>query len=466
MFRYSNWRLALVYAVIFIATIVAISLYIRITGCAITQSCVQSGTLIILAGGLTLILGITLWVTARRGSELRKLTDMARRMAEGEFDARILPRSVGEEADLTRAINDMADRLRNEVRLFAEKNKQFSIVFENMADGVLITDALGRVLLINPAAARMLNFDRDKAFGRSFAEVVRHHQLIELWQLCRTEGHEAVAAIEIDRNLFLQAFVTPFEEHGTKGFLVILQDLTQVRFLQMVRRDFISNLSHELRTPLASIRAIVETLQDGALEEKELANRFLDRADGELNTMTQMVDELLELSRIESGEVPLQMLDTDVRELVKVPLERIQQQADRNNITIVTDIGHDLPLVMADKERMHRVVSNLLHNALKFSYAGGTIRIAAYVDGDKATEVTVLIQDSGAGIADEDIDRIFERFYKSDRARTRSQGGTGLGLAIAKHLIEAHGGQIWVNSKMGKGSTFFFTIPTVSAAVN
>ena len=182
--------------------------------------------------------------------------------------------------------------------------------------------------------------------------------------------------------------------------------------------------------------------------------------------MTQMVDELLELSRIESGEVPLQMLDTDVRELVKVPLERIQQQADRNNITIVTDIGHDLPLVMADKERMHRVVSNLLHNALKFSYAGGTIRIAAYVDGDKATEVTVLVQDSGAGIADEDIDRIFERFYKSDRARTRSQGGTGLGLAIAKHLIEAHGGQIWVNSKMGKGSTFFFTIPTVSAAVN
>jgi two-component system phosphate regulon sensor histidine kinase PhoR len=410
--------------------------------------------------------GISLWVSAKNNSDLRELADMARRIAEGEIDARILPRSNGEEAELTRAVNDMADRLRNEMRLFAKENQQFSIVFENMADGALITDALGRVLFINPAAAQMLNFDMDRAYGRSLAEVVRHHQLIELWQDCRSGGREAVSAVEIGRNLFLQAFVTPFEERGTRGFLVILQDLTQVRFLQTVRRDFISNISHELRTPLASIRAIVETLQDGALEEKDLAERFLSRAEGELDTMTQMVEELLELARIESGEVPLRLVDTNVREMVQIPLERIQQQAARENLTIVVDIPEDLPLVLADAERMYRVVSNLLHNAIKFTSAGGTIRIAAYMDGDPASEIVVLVHDTGIGIADEDIDRIFERFYKSDRARTRSQGGTGLGLAIAKHLVEAHGGRIWVKSREGKGSTFYFSIPTVKTAVN
>lgn len=466
MLRYSNWRLALLYAVIFISTIALLILFIRITGCAATQSCLQSGALIIVAAGLTLIVGISLWVSAKNNSDLRELAVMARRIAGGEFDARILPRSNGEEADLTRAINDMADRLRNEMRLFAEENQQLSIVFENMADGALITDALGRVLFINPAAARMLNFDIDKAYGRSIAEVVRHHQLIELWQDCRSGGREAVSAVEIGRNLFLQAYVTPFEQHGTRGFLVILQDLTQVRFLQTVRRDFISNISHELRTPLASIRAIVETLQDGALEEKDLAEGFLARAEGELDTMTQMVEELLELARIESGEVPLRMVDTNIRDLVKIPLERIQQQAARENLTIVAEIPEDLPLVLADAERMHRVVSNLLHNAVKFTSAGGTIRIAAYTNGEPPSEVVVLVHDTGIGIADEDIDRIFERFYKSDRARTRSRGGTGLGLAIAKHLVEAHGGRIWVKSKEGKGSTFYFAIPTVKTAVN
>ena len=466
MIRDTNWRLALLYAVIFAATLAGVNLYNRITGCGVTQSCAKSGALIIAVAGLLLIVGITLWETARRSSEMRELTNVTRRIAAGEFSARILPRSSGDQADLTRAINDLTDRLRNEIRHVTEENQRLSIVFQNMADGALITDALGRVLFVNPAAARMLKFDKERAIGHSYAEVVRHHQLIELWQICRTEGREAVAAAEIDRNLFLQIFVTPFEEHGTRGFLVILQDLTQVRFLQTVRRDFISNISHELRTPLAAIRAIVETLQDGALEDKEIADHFLDRASGELDTMTNMVEELLELARIESGEVPLRMVETDVRELIKVPLERIHNQAHRENISVVAEIPDGLPMVLADAERMHRVVSNLLHNAVKFTSAGGTIRIAAYTEGNSASDVVVLVHDSGIGIPEEDIDRIFERFYKSDRARTRSVGGTGLGLAIAKHLVEAHGGRIWVRSVEGKGSTFFFTIPTITAAVN
>jgi len=255
-------------------------------------------------------------------------------------------------------------------------------------------------------------------------------------------------------------------EDGTRGYLVIIQDLTQVRFLQTVRRDFISNISHELRTPLASLRAIVETLQDGALDERAIAIRFLDRADGELDTLTQMVEELLELARIESGEVPLRLAETDVSGLVEVPLQRVAAQAEREDIRVIVDIPEDLPHVLADAERMHRVLSNLLHNALKFTDAGGTIRVAAYAEEGPVNEVVIIVNDTGVGIADADLERIFERFYKSDRARTRGHGGTGLGLAITKHLVEAHGGRIWVTSKEGKGSTFLFTIPTVSVAVN
>ncbi len=466
MIRYANWRLALLYALIFLATLAGLTLFLRLTSCAAAQTCLERGIWLVVALGMLLMVGLTLYVTAARSRSLDEITSMTRRIKAGDYGARILPQSSSDESELIRSLNDMTDNFRNEIVRFQQQNKQLSIVFQNMADGALVTDSLGRVLLINPAASRLLHYDIDQALGRSYAEVVRHYQLIDLWQLCRNESREAATAVELDRDLFLQAFVTPFEEKGTSGFLIILQDLTQVRFLRTVRRDFISNVSHELRTPLASVRAIVETLQDGAFEDTANVHRFLERAMGEVDTMAQMVEELLELSRIESGEVPLRMKATAVDDLVQVPLERIQPQADREGIAVISDIPEGLPHVLADGERMHRVVSNLLHNARKFTDTGGTIRIAAYAEREPVSEVVVLVQDNGIGIAEEDIDRIFERFYKSDRARTRGSGGTGLGLAIAKHLVEAHGGRIWVTSKKGKGSTFYFTLPTISAPVN
>ena len=422
MIRSSKWRLVFYYGLIFAATLAATAAFMQRTQCAKQSSCLQSGIWVVAVIGLISFTSLTLYATSRREQAMHELTLVVRRAAEGDLDARILSRATGYEVELTRALNDMLDRFRQELRQYAQENQQLSIVFQNTADGVLITDLLGRVVLINPAASRMLAADAAKAVGRSFAEVVRHHQLIELWLACREGGKEAVAAVELDRNLFVQAFVTPFEESGARGFLVILQDLTQVRFLQTVRRDFISNLSHEFRTPLAAIRAIVETLQDGALDERELALGFLDRADGELDTLTQMVEELLELSRIESGEVPLRMTETEIYEFFEVPIERVRAQAEREQINIQVEIPDGLPAVLADADRMMQVVSNLLHNAVKFTSAGGTIRIAAYADSKDGDEIVMLVQDSGIGIAEGDSTRIFERFYKSDRARTRGQG--------------------------------------------
>lgn len=466
MFRHGNWRLAALYALLFLAIFLVLVLYWAITDCTGSGACVARGLVGAAIAGLVLFPLLTLRFTARQIRSLRELQQMAERIKGGEYSARVLPRSRTPEADLTRALNDMVDRLRNDLRRLAEKSEQLTIVFENMADGVLITDELGRVIRMNPAAARLLDADPLKSLGRSYAEVVRHHQLIDLWQACRREASEAVAAVEIGDSLFLQAYVTPFEEDGTRGYLIILQDLTQVRFLQTVRRDFISNISHELRTPLAAMRAIVETLQDGALEEEAYAHRFLQRAEGELDTMTQMVEELLELARIESGEVPLQLMSVNVADLVSLPLKRHAALAERAGVVLQSDVPGDLPAVLADAERMQRVVSNLLHNAIKFTPAGGVVELSAYLERLPEPQIVIQVHDSGIGIVKQDQERIFERFYKSDRARTRNVGGTGLGLAIAKHLVEAHGGRIWFSSKEGKGSTFFFTIPAAETVVN
>ncbi|MBC7222671.1 MAG: PAS domain-containing sensor histidine kinase, partial [Anaerolineae bacterium] len=253
---------------------------------------------------------------------------------------------------------------------------------------------------------------------------------------------------------FLQVIATPLPEAQPPGFLIVLQDLTEVRRLETVRRDFIANISHELRTPLASLKALVETLRDVALDDPPAARRFLDRAEAEVDALTQMVQELLELSRLESGQAPLEMKPVPVADLVVPSAERLRPQAERAGLEISFDLPADLPLVQADLERVRQVVLNLVHNAIKFTPAGGRIHIAARQVG---AEVQVSVADTGIGIPPEELDRIFERFYKADRARSR--GGTGLGLAIAKHVVQAHGGRIWAESAEGRGSTFFFTLP-------
>ena len=414
------------------------------------------------------LVGFVYFIDKKNAGLIRNISEMVQRMTSGGSNRHVLATSNDDLSNLIRAINNLTDQQTNQITQISDENKQLVMVLDNMADGVIIADQLGRVLLINPAAEKILNRTEAEVIGRTFAEAVRHYKLIELWQISQREDRETVAAVEIGQSYFLQAFVSPFQEKDAQGVLVILQDLTQLRFLQTVRRDFISNISHELRTPLASLQAVVETLQDGALEDEKYAQRFLERAMIEVDTLTHMVEELLELSRIESGEVPLKMASTAVYDLVASPVERLLPQAERNEVQIINEIPKNLPLVMADAERMQRVVTNLLHNAIKFTPEGGSIDINAYLQESQQSnsEIVVSISDSGVGIAAVDLPRVFERFFKSDRARTRGAGGTGLGLAIAKHLVEAHGGRIWVKSKESKGSTFYFSIPTRDNFVN
>ncbi|MEJ2749629.1 MAG: ATP-binding protein [Anaerolineae bacterium] len=431
-------------------------LYVGRSGC--DTACVRQGILIsgIVAAGLAILLAHLLSQHLNR--PLQDLKNLANQIGNDQRHSHIITGQSGEMGQLVHAFNEMAERLDARLTTLTQEQQLLALVLNQMGDGLLFADSSGQVTLANPAAVHILNQQESLVVGRSVAEVVRHHELIDLWQRCRQSGQEQSMAVEVGADLFLQAVITPFKDANADGYLLILQDLTHIRHLQMIRRDFISNISHELRTPLASLRAVVETLQNGALDDPPAANRFLERAGLEVDTLTQMVEELLELSRIESGQVPLKLVHTAVPDLFFNPMERLQPLAARSETEMILDLPSGLPLVLADSARMQQVVANLLHNAIKFSSPGDKITVSAELD-DGETAVRFSVKDNGLGIPAADLPRIFERFYKSDRARTRSRGGTGLGLAIARHIVQAHNGRIWATSKEGKGSTFYFTLP-------
>jgi two-component system phosphate regulon sensor histidine kinase PhoR len=392
----------------------------------------------------------------RMASGIRRLTYQVERLQDKESAAHILSLRGGEIGRLAQAFNRLADRMRSQSKKRAREKDRLNTIMVVMTDGVLILNRRGEVRLLNRAAGRLLNTTEERALGRSFVQTARDHRVAELWARCQQSGQQEIAALEFGQNLFLRVVITPFLRGAGRGYLVVLQDLTELRRLQTVRQDFVSNVSHELRTPLASLRALVETLRDGALDDPPAAHRFLDRMEIEVDVLTQMVEELLELSRIESGQVPLRLRPTLPSAAILPAIDRLRPQAERAGLKLHVDVPRDLPYVQADPVRIHQVVTNLVHNAIKFTEPGGEVTVTASAE---AGQIRVVVADTGIGIAAEDLPRIFERFFKTDRSR--AAGGTGLGLAIAKHIVHAHGGEICAESTLGKGSRFSFTLPTV-----
>jgi two-component system phosphate regulon sensor histidine kinase PhoR len=407
-----------------------------------------------------LALGWLAWRLISLRGRLEHLTGIVRQAAEKRLSAPVLPEDVNGLEELPVAIQALGEAWREQMSGLEAERARLAAVLDQMTDGVLIADAHGRVQFANPAAAKIFDDDHAGLLGRSVAEVLRHHQLIEAWQRSQMEGEVQSESVEVPAHRqFLQLVVMP-DQHIPGGSLLLIQDLTRVRRLETVRRDFISNLSHELRTPLASLKALTETLQEGALDDPPAAHRFLGRIQTEVDALTQMATELLELSRIESGQVPLELRKIAPCDLVNSAAERMRMQVERAGLNLQVECSPDLPTIRADAPRLEQVLVNLIHNAAKFTRPGGEVTLFAdAVPGAEAGPdvVRFAVRDSGVGIPADDLPRIFERFYKTDRAR--SSGGTGLGLSIARHLVEAHGGKIWAESIEGQGSTFYFTIP-------
>lgn len=358
---------------------------------------------------------------------------------------------IRELGTLSSAITSMISTLNVELSRLDAERARLDTVLEQITDGVLIADENGIIQLANPAAGRL--FQTSNPVGRSIAEVVRHHQFAEAWRRCQQTRQLQSEAVEVPtRHQYLQLVIIP--DLHSSGSLLLAQDLTRIRRLETVRRDFISNLSHELRTPLASLKALTETLQDGALEDPPAARRFIDQIQTEVEALSQMVTELLELSRIESGRFTLDLKPVPPHELLDSARRRMSLQAERAGLYLREECEDDLPKVQIDLQRLEQVLVNLIHNAVKFTRPGGEILLKAEA---KSGEVRFSVRDTGTGIPSDELPRIFERFYRVDKSRTGS--GTGLGLSIAKHIIEAHKGRIWAESIEGQGSTFYFTIP-------
>ena len=382
------------------------------------------------------------------------LSIAAKQMSMGNFTNLDFPESPAELKELSEALKVMAVQLGTQINALTSERGKLSAVLNQMTDGVMIVDADGRVQLLNPAAERIFQIKETAGMGRSIVEVVRYHQLVDLWRKAKGGERESMTLEIGPQHLFLQVLVIPLKTALPGNSMILFQDLTQLRRLETVRRDFISNVSHELRTPLASLKALAETLQEGALEDPPAARRFILRMETEIDNLTQLVNELLELSRIESGKVPLSFHRIKPCDLLRPAYERMSLQAERAGLELSLDCPDQLPAVFADPDRITQVLINLIHNAVKFTPPGGKLTVSAYQDRE---QIVFFVRDTGVGIARKDLDRIFERFYKADRAR--AGGGTGLGLSIARHMIESHGGSIWAESEEQVGSTFYFSMP-------
>jgi two-component system phosphate regulon sensor histidine kinase PhoR len=320
-------------------------------------------------------------------------------------------------------------------------------------DGVIVTDGEGKVVLVNRVEAERRRIPEDRAAGRPFIEVVQDHEINEVVQLCLRTGSVQRSIVETEPGReFLGVTATPLGGGG--GCVVVFHDLTDLRQLERVRRDFVANVSHELRTPLASLKLLAETLSSAGAHEPEVLTDYLGRIEVEVDRLALMVDELAELSAIETGQVQFERRPVNVGRLVLRAVERLEALAGRAGLSVELDVPDGLPEVEGDERRLEQVLVNLLHNAIKFTPPQGNVRVSARVED---SEMTVAVADSGVGIASDEIERIFERFYKADRSR--SSRGTGLGLALAKHIVNAHGGRLQAESVEGKGSTFRFTLP-------
>ncbi len=399
------------------------------------------------------------WVSRFFTRPVSELAKVARQLAEGNYDARVVSRLSGEHGRLGATLNLLAEKFQESIRELSLEKGRLCAILANMVEAVVAIGAEDRILAVNPALCRLFGVNSRECIGKPFLDVFRHSQLNFLLAATK-EGHgEKTAEIKVftpEERTFEAHAVPLVLEDGKPGALLVLHDITRLRALEQLRRDFVANVSHELHTPLASIKAFAETLLAGALEDPDHRREFVEAIEKDADRMTSLVEDLLHLAFIESGRQGLRLEPVSLADLARDETARLKPLAEKKKIKLDCQWDPAIPLVRADKNQIRQVVTNFLDNAIKFNKEGGRVGISADV---KDGFVALSIEDTGIGIPSEDLARIFERFYRVDKARSRELGGTGLGLAIVKHIAESHGGSVSVESVEGKGSVFRLTLP-------
>jgi two-component system phosphate regulon sensor histidine kinase PhoR len=357
----------------------------------------------------------------------------------------------------------MARRLNEKIRDLEGERAKVAAMLDSMVEGVIALDQQGRIFLMNPGARSIFGLRREPVEGRPLLEVVRHKPLLDLVEGCRARGvgeqfrGEVELGPPVERTLDVHATVVAFAANRS-GVLLVLHDITELRRLERVRTEFVANVSHELRTPLTSIRGYLETLLDGALEEPGNARRFLEVVHTHAGRLSRLVDDLLQLSDLETGKVALKPAPVILHAVAEDVLAIFEQQAAQQQLALCNQVPPGL-CVQADRDRLIQILVNLVDNAVKYTPAGGQVVMGA---AGREGQAEVSVRDTGSGIPSTDLPRLTERFYRVDKARSRQLGGTGLGLAIVKHLVQAQGGELRIESELGKGTSVRFTLPAAS----
>ncbi len=387
-----------------------------------------------------------------------RLTKFSHRVAEGDFRPIEADRSGDALEALAVSLNESAARLDRTIRTLTEERNLSAAILGSMVEGVAVVNSAERLLFANQGFAEILGLDAPPQSGSALVEVVRQTELIEavrevLKGVPRVEAEIVTGTL---RQHFFAVTVASVRAAEASGAVIVLHDITDLRKLERVRRDFVANVTHEFKTPLTAIQGFAETLLAGAIDDPQNRMRFLEIILEHSRRLARLTDDLLELSKMDADQLQLEIHRLSVAQFVESCIETTQRPAAEKDLRISVNLQERLPDIAADRRRLAEVLQNLLDNAIQYTPAGGQIMVSAAADGH---EVTFTVSDTGIGIPQADQSRIFERFYRVDVARSREVGGTGLGLSIAKHLVEAHGGRIWVDSEIGQGSQFHFTVP-------
>jgi len=401
-----------------------------------------------------------------------EVTKKAIQLVSSNFGGEIQVRSMDELRSLSKAIGEIGTQLRNKIEEISNEKDYLQTILRGMTEGVLVVDGRARILMVNNALRQLLALSSDVS-DRMPVEIIRNAELEEAIRKAIRVGESISLELDINKSgektievsvVSIHPSRTRMEEdsEGIRGAVAVFHDITRLKQLEKIRQDFVANVSHELRTPLTTIKGYAETLLDGALKEDQ-AYQFVQVIQRHTDRLTKIVEDLLMLSKIETKEFQLKMEMIFLPNLIDDIIDFVRKPAEKKKISLSR---HDIPsslAVRADRSYLEQILINLLDNAIKYTPEGGRVIVSA---GEKdSKDVQFSIEDNGIGIPKEDLSRIFERFYRVDKGRSKELGGTGLGLSIVKHLVQAHGGRVWVESQLGKGSTFYFTLPIRPEAV-
>ncbi len=418
---------------------------------------------------ITLLAGVALSLIFARFffERVKRLRNFSRRIARGDFHPEPAEGPRDELSELAESMNQTAAHLEREIRLLSSERNRASAILRSMVEGVAVVDAQERLVFWNRAFSEVLSLQSATNEGSPLIEVVRSSDLLGLIRraLQGEEGLQSDIAMGIVQPQNFSVTAAPVKALESdrsgpadkpSGAVVVLHDVTELRRLERVRQDFVANVSHEFKTPLTAIQGFAETLLAGALDDPKNNRRFLEIIREHAARLARVTDDLLKLARIEAGKLELEFFPVGLQDLIEGCTETTLLKASRKKISFNVELSAGLPSIRGDASLLHDVLQNLLDNAIQYTPSDGHVRVEASAG---AHEATVTVSDSGIGIPLADQERIFERFYRVDAARSREAGGTGLGLSIAKHIVEAHGGRLWVESAVGRGSKFSFSIP-------